>query len=74
MNAGRVGSSSRDRRGARGRAPRMIIAPEVTVCDVCDVCGAAAVQEVRCKLICRNCGTILQSCADLAVAEGPVTR
>ena len=32
---------------------------------ICDVCGSAAVQEIRCKMICRNCGTILQSCADL---------
>jgi hypothetical protein len=33
---------------------------------VCDICGSTDVQEIRCKLICRNCGTILQSCADLA--------
>ena len=40
-------------------------APATVVCDVCDVCGSKRVQEVRCKVICRNCGTILQSCADL---------
>ena len=31
----------------------------------CDICGSTDVQEIRCKVICRNCGTILQSCADL---------
>jgi hypothetical protein len=31
----------------------------------CDVCGSADLAEVRCKVICRNCRTILQSCADL---------
>jgi hypothetical protein len=36
----------------------------------CDICGFANVHEVKCKVICRNCGTILQSCADLDAAEG----
>ena len=31
----------------------------------CDVCGSADLAELRCKVICRNCRTILQSCADL---------
>jgi len=31
----------------------------------CDVCGSADLAEIRCKVICRNCRTILQSCADL---------
>ena len=31
----------------------------------CPICGSADIQEIRCKVICRNCGTILQSCADL---------
>ena len=31
----------------------------------CDVCGSTDVREIRCKVICGNCGTILQSCADL---------
>jgi hypothetical protein len=31
----------------------------------CDVCGAGDLAEIRCKVICRNCRTILQSCADL---------
>ena len=31
----------------------------------CDVCGSAELDEIRCKVICRNCRTILQSCADL---------
>jgi hypothetical protein len=34
--------------------------------DVCDVCGAAALVHLKCKVICRNCGTIIKSCADLA--------
>jgi rubredoxin len=33
--------------------------------EVCDVCGSTDVKEIKCKLICRNCGTILRSCADL---------
>ena len=36
----------------------------------CVVCGSADIQEIRCKIVCRNCGTILQSCADLDAA-GP---
>ena len=31
----------------------------------CDVCGSGDLDEIRCKVICRNCRTILQSCADL---------
>jgi len=34
--------------------------------EVCDVCGSTNVKEIKCKLICQNCGTILRSCADLA--------
>ena len=37
----------------------------------CDICGSADVREVKCKVICRNCGTILRSCADLASALAP---
>ncbi len=33
--------------------------------EVCDVCGSTDVKEIKCKLICQNCGTILRSCADL---------
>jgi hypothetical protein len=32
----------------------------------CDICGSTDIQEIRCKIVCRNSGTILQSCADLA--------
>ncbi|MFL5578333.1 MAG: hypothetical protein ACJ79S_20455 [Gemmatimonadaceae bacterium] len=35
---------------------------------ICDVCGSTDVREIRCKVICGNCGTILRSCADLAAA------
>ena len=35
------------------------------VTELCDVCGSPDIREIRCKLICRNCGTILRSCADL---------
>jgi hypothetical protein len=31
----------------------------------CDVCGAETLVPLRCKVICGNCRTILQSCADL---------
>lgn len=37
--------------------------PEV----VCDVCGSPDIVEIKCKVICRNCGTILKSCADLLI-------
>ena len=33
--------------------------------EACEVCGSTNVKEIRCKLICQNCGTILRSCADL---------
>ena len=33
--------------------------------EICDVCGSSEVREIKCKLICQNCGTILRSCADL---------
>ena len=32
---------------------------------VCDVCGSSDVREIKCKVICGNCKTILKSCADL---------
>jgi hypothetical protein len=33
---------------------------------ICDICGSLDILEIKCKIVCRNCGTILQSCADLA--------
>ncbi len=33
--------------------------------ETCPVCGSDRVAEIRCKVICQNCKTILQSCADL---------
>jgi transcription initiation factor TFIIIB Brf1 subunit/transcription initiation factor TFIIB len=33
--------------------------------EVCEICGSTNVKEIKCKLICQNCGTILRSCADL---------
>ena len=33
--------------------------------ETCDVCGSADLREIRCKVICGNCRTILRSCADL---------
>lgn len=33
--------------------------------EVCDICGSTNIKEIKCKLICRNYGTILKSCADL---------
>ena len=38
---------------------------------VCDICGSTDVQEIRCKVVCRNCGTVLQSCADLTLKFSP---
>ena len=37
--------------------------------DVCDVCGSTDIKEIKCKVICQNCGTILKSCADLEAAH-----
>jgi hypothetical protein len=37
--------------------------------EPCDVCGSTKVLEIKCKVICQNCGTILKSCADLMVAD-----
>lgn len=33
--------------------------------EVCDFCGSTDIQEIKCKVVCRNCGTILKTCADL---------
>ena len=33
--------------------------------ETCDVCGSTNIKEIKCKLICQSCGTILRSCADL---------
>lgn len=33
--------------------------------EVCDICGSPALVEIKCKTICRNCGAIVRSCADL---------
>ena len=44
--------------------------------EVCDVCGSTNIKEIKCKLICQNCGTILKSCADLQAVtlSSEVTR
>jgi hypothetical protein len=34
--------------------------------EVCDICGSNRVVEIKCKVVCLNCGTILKSCADLS--------
>ena len=36
---------------------------------VCDICGSSNIKEIKCKVVCQNCGTILKSCADLGAAE-----
>jgi hypothetical protein len=41
--------------------------------EVCDVCGSSDIKEIKCKVICQNCGTILESCADLG-ATTPSTE
>jgi hypothetical protein len=33
--------------------------------DICEVCGSVDVVWLKCKLMCRNCGSIVKSCADL---------
>lgn len=34
---------------------------------VCDICGSTEIREIRCKVVCTNCGTVLKTCADLSV-------
>jgi hypothetical protein len=36
--------------------------------DVCDLCGSDDVVWIQCKLMCRNCGSLVKSCADLGCA------
>jgi rubredoxin len=36
--------------------------------EVCDICGSTNIKEIKCKVICQNCGTILKTCADLEAA------
>lgn len=43
----------------------LIPKPSAPLLDEGDVCGSPDLAEIRCKVICRNCRTILQSCADL---------
>ena len=31
----------------------------------CDVCGCDTLYELRCKVVCGNCRSIVRSCADL---------
>jgi hypothetical protein len=40
-------------------------APREPEPDVCDVCGSTDVWWRNYKLLCRNCGAIVKSCADL---------
>jgi ribosomal protein S14 len=39
--------------------------PPHKVEEECDVCGSTDVWWRNCKLLCRNCGAIVKSCADL---------
>ena len=38
---------------------------EVAARETCDVCGSTDLMEIRCKVVCRNCRTILRTCSDL---------
>jgi hypothetical protein len=40
-------------------------APAPAPRDTCDVCGSAELYEIKCKVVCRNCRSIVRSCADL---------
>lgn len=40
-------------------------APPPAEKEVCPVCGMSTLEEIRCKVICANCRTIVKSCADL---------
>jgi hypothetical protein len=37
--------------------------------EVCDVCGSSDIKEIKCKVVCQNCGTILKTCADLGAVS-----
>jgi hypothetical protein len=39
--------------------------PPPTQANTCDICNSSRVVLIKCKLVCTNCGTILQTCADL---------
>jgi hypothetical protein len=32
---------------------------------ICDVCGSPKIIEIKCKVICGNCGAVLRTCSDL---------
>ena len=40
-------------------------APSEPELETCDVCGSTDLWWRNCKLLCRNCGSIVKSCADL---------
>ncbi|MEO6443667.1 MAG: hypothetical protein ABIZ91_09350 [Gemmatimonadaceae bacterium] len=33
--------------------------------ETCPVCGSPELRDIRCKIICLNCRSIVKSCADL---------
>lgn len=33
--------------------------------DICDICGREELYELKCKVVCGNCRSIVRSCADL---------
>ena len=39
--------------------------PKSAAVETCDWCGADTLWWRNCKLLCRNCGGIVKSCADL---------
>jgi hypothetical protein len=42
-----------------------IDAPPPDEVEQCPVCGSEDLADIRCKVICRNCRTIVKSCSDL---------
>lgn len=52
-----------DSDAARNAAPGM--QQNVGQDECCDICGSRDLAELRCKVICRNCHTILRTCSDL---------
>jgi hypothetical protein len=40
-------------------------APSEPELETCDVCGSTDLWWRNCKLLCRNCGSIVKSCSDL---------
>jgi hypothetical protein len=51
--------------GSPSGIPPAPVARQFPPAETCDVCGSTDLREIRCKVICGSCRTIVKSCADL---------